>query len=129
MIASLSAALSVALGALGAHLLQQWLPADKINTFEIGVRYQFYHSMALFVVAIFSRNFNKKMLNIAGWLFVSGIVFFCGSLYLLATSNVLGLNAFRSVLGPMTPIGGVFFILGWLVLFSAGVIATEKKIN
>ena len=127
LIASLSAALAVALGALGAHLLQQWLPPEKINTFEIGVRYQFYHSLALFIVALASQRYNQKMLLIAGWLFVLGIVFFSGSLYLLATSNILGIDSIRGILGPMTPIGGVFFILGWLVLFSVGVIAKKDS--
>jgi len=127
IIASLSAALAVALGALGAHLLQQWLPPEKINTFEIGVRYQFYHALALMIVALLKNKLNQKMLSIAGWLFVLGILFFSFSLYLLACSSILGLDDFRSILGPMTPIGGVFFILGWLVLFSAGVIYSPSK--
>lgn len=127
LVATLSAALAVALGALGAHLLQQWLPPEKINTFEIGVRYQFYHSIALLAVSLYSRYLNKKMLQIAGWLFVLGIIFFSGSLYLLACSGIMGLDSIRSILGPMTPIGGVFFILGWMVLFSAGVIAKKTR--
>lgn len=125
LIATISAALSVALGAMGAHMLQQWLPPEKIQTFEIGVRYQFYHSIALLAVALLYPLLNRKMVKIAGWLFVLGILFFSGSLYLLATSNLLEVNELRWVLGPMTPLGGVFFILGWLVLFSAGVISKK----
>ena len=71
-IASILAALSVALGAFGAHGLKQIVPADSVATFETGVRYQFYHTFAIFLVAILFQSFPGKLLSAAGWLFLIG---------------------------------------------------------
>jgi len=99
VIAALSGALSVALGAFGAHALEARLSAEFLHTFETGVRYQFYHTLALLaVVAAIGRWPASNLPVIAGWLFIAGIVVFSGSLYLI------------------TPIGGVAFIAGWLLL-------------
>ena len=79
-----------------------------------------YHSLALLAVALFSDKFNHKLAHKAGYCFMAGIVLFSGSLYLLATANLLGLTAI-GWLGPITPIGGLFFISGWILLAFAGI--------
>ncbi len=110
IVASLSGALGVALGAFGAHGLKARLTPELLDTFETGVRYQMYHAVALFAVAFaLSRYAPSSLLNIAGWLFIAGTILFCGSLYLLVISNVRWL-------GAITPFGGLAFIAGWLCL-------------
>jgi len=115
-IASVLGALSVALGAFAAHKLKEIFPAESQSIFETGVRYQFYHVFALFIVAILSDKFKGRWINWSGYCFVAGIILFSGSLYALAV-----LKAKESVglqgIGIITPIGGVFFIVGWLLLF------------
>lgn len=103
-------ALAVALGAFGAHSLQGRIGSDLLETFEIGVRYHFYHALALFVAAMVVARWPNSLLPvIAGWLFVLGILVFSGSLYVLALTGVRWL-------GAVTPIGGVAFIVAWLCL-------------
>lgn len=114
-IGSLLALLAVVLGAFGAHGLKAILEVEQLNTFEIGVRYQFYHSLAILAVGLLSYFRKVKMLRWAAWLFLIGIILFSGSLYLLAVKDVLELPI--SWLGPITPIGGTFFILGWALFF------------
>jgi uncharacterized membrane protein YgdD (TMEM256/DUF423 family) len=110
VIAALSGALSVALGAFGAHGLEARLSAEFLRTFETGVRYQFYHTLALLAVVVaIGRWPNSSLPVIAGWLFIAGIVVFSGSLYLLVMTGTRWL-------GAITPIGGVAFIAGWLLL-------------
>jgi uncharacterized membrane protein YgdD (TMEM256/DUF423 family) len=111
------AALSVALGAFGAHGLRTLVPADRVALFEIGVRYQFYHAFALILTGVISRHFAQGPLRVARWSFLIGILFFSGSLYLLTVSEEFGLPA--AVLGPITPLGGVAFLVGWGAVFSA----------
>lgn len=115
-LAALLGALSVALGAFGAHALKQLVDAQTVATFETGVRYQFYHSFALLSIGFLYRRMPGKLMEWAGIFFLSGIVLFSGSLYALtfinATENV-GLKG----IGAITPLGGVCFIAGWLCLF------------
>jgi uncharacterized membrane protein YgdD (TMEM256/DUF423 family) len=108
--------LAVALGAFGAHGLKKLIDAVQIATFETGVRYQFYHALALLAVGILAGKHPSKNLNIAGWLFVAGIICFSGSIYLLSTRTVLGIEN-TALLGPITPIGGTLFLAGWIFLF------------
>ncbi|MEM6319683.1 MAG: DUF423 domain-containing protein [Bacteroidota bacterium] len=116
---SLFALLGVILGAFGAHGLERHLNADQIATFNTGVRYQFYHAFALLVVAIlFAPMKQDQLLTYAGWLFTVGIVFFSGSIYLLACREMLGIANWKW-LGPITPIGGTLFIIGWGLLLVA----------
>ncbi|HTQ64839.1 MAG TPA: DUF423 domain-containing protein [Puia sp.] len=115
-IASLLGALSVALGAFAAHKLREIFPADAVTIFETGVRYQFYHVFALFVVAIVSEKFKNRSVSWSGYCFIIGILLFSGSLYALAVLRAKDMSAITAV-GVMTPIGGLFFIAGWLLLF------------
>ncbi len=79
------------------------------DVYETGVRYQFYHALALLAVAFALTRWHSSLIPIAGWLFVAGIVLFSGSLYLLSLSGV-------RVLGAITPLGGLAFLAGWILL-------------
>ncbi len=113
---------AVMLGAFAAHGLQSLIEARQIKTFETAVRYQFYHGFALLIVGILGHWYASKFLQYSAWAFSIGILLFSGSLYLLACREVLGIASW-TWLGPLTPIGGVFFILGWAFLF----ISLNKK--
>jgi uncharacterized membrane protein YgdD (TMEM256/DUF423 family) len=108
--------LSVVLGAFGAHALKSWVAPDKLQIFETGVRYQFMHGMALIALSIFGQLIQedafKKSLKWAANFFILGIFLFSGSLYALTLlSN--SASPLLSVLGPITPLGGLCFILAW----------------
>ena len=112
---SLLGALSVALGAFGAHSLKRIVSPEAVATFETGVRYQFYHTFALLLIAVLYEKFSNKWLVWAGNSFLLGILLFCGSLYLLTLLNATNTVGLRKV-GIVTPFGGLFFIAGWLFL-------------
>ncbi len=114
-IGSLFALLAVVLGAFGAHGLEAQLSPERLDTFETGVRYHFYHSFALLATALIGQYFSHKLIRTAGWLFAVGILLFSGSIYLLACRDILGIESWIW-LGPITPIGGTFFIVGWALL-------------
>jgi uncharacterized membrane protein YgdD (TMEM256/DUF423 family) len=106
--------LGVAFGAFGAHALRSRLSADMLAVFETAVRYQMYHVFAILIVAAAIGHIgNARMLVIAGWCFTAGVVLFSGSLYALALTGT-------SVLGAITPFGGLFLLAGWafLVIFA-----------
>jgi uncharacterized membrane protein YgdD (TMEM256/DUF423 family) len=108
--------IAVALGAFGAHGLKQIVPAETVATFQTGVQYQMYHSLALLATAIIFEKFPGKLIKFAGIFFTWGIIFFSGSLYLLTivkATETVGLTS----IGIITPFGGLFFIAGWLLLF------------
>jgi uncharacterized membrane protein YgdD (TMEM256/DUF423 family) len=107
---------AVMIGAFGAHALKDKLDAYQLQLFEKGVQYQFYHVVALLAVFLAGTRTDNKLLHIAGWLFSFGIILFSGSLYLLATRDLMGTNGLSSILGPITPLGGLCFILGWALL-------------
>lgn len=114
----LLAALSVGMGAFAAHGLKNYISQNAINTFDTAVRYQFYHVFALLLTAILYKDFKYTSILIAGWLFISGIILFCGSLYLLTFIQGMVLPGYKWV-GAITPFGGVAFIAGWIFLFAA----------
>jgi len=106
ILGAIGALLSVALGAFGAHALKSTLSPSMLETFETGVRYQMYHSLALFAVAWAIDRFGPALFTTAGWFLVAGVVIFSGSLYILTLSGVRWW-------GAVTPIGGVSFLIGW----------------
>lgn len=116
IIAALYGALAVILGAFGAHALKEKLDAYQLEIFNKGVQYQFYHVIALFAVVFLAEKIQPKTLTFAGWFFSVGILFFSGSLYLLATRSLMGTDALTPILGPVTPLGGLCFIIGWILL-------------
>ncbi|MBK7639241.1 MAG: DUF423 domain-containing protein [Bacteroidetes bacterium] len=113
----LLAAVAVALGAFGAHGLKPKLSIEQLQTYETAVKYQFYHVFALIVIGILMQIFPNLKLAIAGDFFLTGIILFCGSLYLLACKDLLGLQSISKFIGPITPLGGLCFIIGWVILF------------
>lgn len=113
-IAALLGALTVAMGAFGAHTLKQVLTDQSLAIYETAVRYQFYHVFALALAGILYKEFPNKQVNTSGWLFLVGMIAFCGSLYLLTYGAAT--NRSLSWAGPITPLGGLFFIAGWISL-------------
>jgi len=113
--AAIIGALSVVLGAFAAHSLKKTLPADTLQVFETAVRYQFYHVFALLAVGILYKDFPGITLLWAGWLFITGMILFCGSLYFLCYIKHQELN--MNWVGAITPFGGAAFIAGWVMLF------------
>ena len=102
--------ISIVLGAMGAHALKKILPVEALVTFETGVRYQMYH--ALFLLFLGSLNdFPQKTKKSIWFLIVLGVIFFSGSIYLLATNSLTSFDF--KVIGFVTPIGGLLLILGW----------------
>ena len=117
--AALLAALAVGLGAFGAHGLKKIVPPETVATFQTGVQYQMYHSLALLIVAVIFDKLPPKFMNRAAICFITGIIFFSGSLYLLTVFKAADTVGLKGI-GAVTPIGGLFFIAGWLFLvFSA----------
>jgi len=122
IVASVFGILAVILGAFGAHALKSLLEPSGLEVWKTAVSYHFYHTLALLFVSILPAS-NSKAANMAAWFFSLGILFFSGSLYLISTKEILNITQL-SVLGPITPIGGLFFILGW---FSLIFVAIKSK--
>jgi uncharacterized membrane protein YgdD (TMEM256/DUF423 family) len=110
LMAAILGFLGVAFGAFGAHGLRERLSPEMMAVFEIGVRYQMYHVFALLAVAAAVAHFGRaRLLLIAGWSFIGGVLIFSGSLYALALTGT-------GMFGAITPIGGVGLLLGWACL-------------
>jgi uncharacterized membrane protein YgdD (TMEM256/DUF423 family) len=101
--------LAVAAGAFGAHLLRARLSPEHLDQFELAARYQMYHALALFAVAWANERFPGRATHASGYAFLVGIVIFCGSIYALAFGA-------PTWFGAITPIGGVAFLTGWVLL-------------
>ena len=115
LVGAVAGFLAVALGAFGAHGLRARLSPEMLAVFETGVRYHMYHALAIVIVALMVGRFDGWMFRAAGWAFTVGIVLFSGSLYLLAVTGV-------TILGAITPIGGLAFLVGWGLLVVAAVL-------
>ncbi|MFN0048112.1 MAG: DUF423 domain-containing protein [Cytophagales bacterium] len=103
-------AITVGIGAFGAHSLKNFLEnAGRIDTFETAVKYQFYHVFALILLGIVMQKAENQYFTISGWLFLAGITIFSGSLYVLCFTGIRWL-------GAITPFGGLAMIGGWLFL-------------
>lgn len=129
ILVGISGAKAVALGALGAHYLKSKLPTglitpDQLNGFDTAVKYQMYHTLAMLALIILAKHVNHKLINWAYWCFFTGIVLFSGSLYFLCTRHLLGAEGL-SALGPITPLGGLFFVAGWILLALVGFKRTQ----
>lgn len=111
-LASLYGFLAVALGAFGAHALKERLSPDLLAIWRTAVEYHFYHALALLAVGLLARQLPSSLLTVAGACFALGVLVFSGSLYALALSGV-------RVLGAITPLGGLLFLVGWACLFVA----------
>jgi len=109
LIAALLGFGSVTAGAFGSHVLKTRLSVDMMAIFEMAVRYQMYHALALLAVGLLAGRLPSTSLSLSGWLMVAGTLIFSGSLYVLALSGVRWL-------GAITPIGGSALLAGWLCL-------------
>ena len=114
LFAAAAGALAVVLGAFGAHGLRGRIEERLFETFQTAVEYQMYHSLALMMVAILMRELGRSLaLDIASYAFILGVLLFSGSLYALVLTNM-------GWLGPVTPVGGLCFIVGWSALVCSG---------
>jgi uncharacterized membrane protein YgdD (TMEM256/DUF423 family) len=108
---SLLGAVGVMIGAFGAHALKPMLTANgRFETFETGVRYQFYHAIALVLIGILAKHIPSKTLSYSGYCILAGVLIFSGALYTICFT---GLNVF----GAVAPIGGTLLVIGWLLMF------------
>ncbi len=112
MLASALLALAVGIGAFGAHGLKAHISDDMMQVYKTGVEYHFYHALGLLFIGVLSITMPSGLLNWSAILLSIGIVLFSGSLYVLAVSGV-------KWVGAITPLGGVSFITGWILLFVA----------
>lgn len=117
MTASALLALAVAIGAFGAHGLKSHISAEMMQVYKTGVEYHFYHALGLLFIGLLSISMPSGLLNWSAILLTIGIILFSGSLYILAVTEI-------KWLGAITPLGGVSFIVGWILLF----VAVWKKI-
>jgi uncharacterized membrane protein YgdD (TMEM256/DUF423 family) len=111
-IAAIFGIIAVIFGAFGAHALKAQLSATALENWKTAVNYQFVHALALLLLATLPTN---RLIRSSAWFFALGILCFSGSLYLLSIREILTINT--AFVGPITPIGGLFFILGWLCIF------------
>jgi uncharacterized membrane protein YgdD (TMEM256/DUF423 family) len=109
LLGAVAAFLAVTLGAFAAHALRGRLSPEMMAVFQTGVQYHMYHALALILVSAIMGRMSGWLIQAAGWSFVAGIVLFSGSLYWLALSGV-------ALLGAVTPIGGLAFLVGWACL-------------
>jgi uncharacterized membrane protein YgdD (TMEM256/DUF423 family) len=114
LLGAVAAFLAVTLGAFGAHGLRGRLSPEMMGVFQTGVQYHMAHALALILVSATMGRMAGWLIQTAGWLFVAGIVLFSGSLYALAISGV-------TILGAITPIGGLCFLAGWACLAFAAI--------
>lgn len=123
-LASVLGVISVIFGAFGAHKLKELISVESLQTWETGIRYQFYHTFAIMFSGFLLMKTNFKEFRLASLAFFIGIIMFSGSLYGLSLRALTSLNLVW--LGPITPLGGISFIVGWIYLF----VGTSKiKIN
>lgn len=112
--------IAVVLGAFAAHTLADLVSTKSISAFQTGVRYQFFHGLSIGISAILLFLFKVKHFQTAARIHLIGIILFSGSIYFLALKEIIPFSV--TWLGPLTPIGGLFFITGWIIL----IIATTK---
>jgi uncharacterized membrane protein YgdD (TMEM256/DUF423 family) len=120
--ASIFGAFGVIAGAFGVHSLQGRLSAPSLQVWNTAVQYQFYHVFALLALSSLSQ-YKTRLVKDCYYLFTAGIIFFSGSLYLLACQQLLGWD-WLNFMGPVTPLGGVLFIGGWITM---GIAATKTS--
>lgn len=118
------AAFCVLLGAFASHVLKELLSDSDLNTFDTATKYLFYHALGIIIITLNHRKFNANIIDLAVFLFLGGMVFFSGSLYLLATRTIWGDESYVW-LGAITPVGGVMYIAAWFLLMFKGLKKVE----
>jgi uncharacterized membrane protein YgdD (TMEM256/DUF423 family) len=109
IVGAIGMALSIMLGAFGAHALKGILSEHMLQNWQTGVHYQMVHALAILFLAALMANYDIRAFRLAAWFMASGIVFFSGSLYIMALTGI-------TMLGAITPIGGALFIVGWILV-------------
>jgi len=107
--------ISIILGAFGAHALKEILSAESLSSFHTGTQYQMYMGIAILLLGFNYHKFRKKYFKIFFWLIFIGSILFSFSIYGLSWANYTMNVSLRSVLGPITPLGGTLMIVGWIV--------------
>tara|TARA_B100000809_G_C14991482_1_gene478184 strand:- start:206 stop:598 length:393 start_codon:yes stop_codon:yes gene_type:complete len=107
-------------GAFGAHALKEILSPEHLASFKTGVNYQMIHAVVLMFLFLTSIKFDSKQFRIASKLIFWGVILFSGSIYILTLKNIIGLEVLKFA-GPITPIGGLLIITGWLFIVLGGV--------
>ena len=120
-------AIGVALGAFGAHGLKALVDESALAQWNTAVQYHFMHALGLLVLAALHQIVPSRAASHIRILFLLGILFFSGSLYLLSTRAILGTAGLTPILGPITPVGGLFFIVGWVYLLITTVAKTDRR--
>jgi uncharacterized membrane protein YgdD (TMEM256/DUF423 family) len=119
--AALFGGVAVILGAFGAHGLQNATSDEKIiHSFQTGVQYQVYHALALMGISLIYPQIKSPLVKWTGYCFIIGIIFFSGSLYAITAIKISG-NSSLEKIGVITPVGGLFFVAGWLLLMIAAI--------
>ena len=113
--ASILGALGVALGAFGAHGLKKIVSQESVTVFQTGVQYQMYHVFALLILGVLAERFASSFIHYSGFFFLGGIVLFSGSLYLAVSLEAMN-RVVPTMVRLITPVGGLFFIVGWILL-------------
>lgn len=119
---AINALFAVVMGAFAAHKLKASLSADYLSVIQTAADYQFYHALGLILVGLIYQASKTRLNAVSGWLMLGGIILFCGSLY------ALGLSGTRW-LGMITPLGGLCFIIAWLLLAYAHLRPSASRIN
>ena len=122
VIATILGAISVITGAMGAHALKEILEPESLKSYLTGSRYNMYHALALIAIVGINTYLDPKWMKLGVQLITVGTILFSGSIYILSTSAITGIHA-GSILGPITPIGGLLIISGW---FSIAIAAIKK---
>jgi uncharacterized membrane protein YgdD (TMEM256/DUF423 family) len=101
--------IAVIAGAAGTHAFRDTLDAGSLGTFETAVRFQMYHALALLAVGLLANRWPSRLIDLAGWLLTAGVLLFCGSLYILAITDI-------GVFGAVAPAGGLCLMAGWALI-------------
>jgi uncharacterized membrane protein YgdD (TMEM256/DUF423 family) len=116
IIAALSMAIAIAFGALGAHALKKIFSLTALESWKTAVFYQIVHSLAVFIILISEKVFNFSKINLVLNLMISGFIAFSGSIYLLSFNSLWQIDWLGSLIGPITPIGGLLMLSSWVIL-------------
>ena len=116
---TLFGATSVMLGAFGAHGLREIATPDIIESFKTGATYQMYAAFLLLAAGMLYAAFPFKGIKVATWSAVAGVLLFSGSLYAMTAARISGDTGMVSSIGPVTPIGGIFFVIAWIALLAS----------
>ncbi|MGE7761942.1 DUF423 domain-containing protein [Peribacillus sp. NPDC097895] len=112
ILGALNGFIAVALGAFGAHGLEGKIPDKYLETWQTAVQYQMFHAVGLLVIGLLAGKLSSPLINWSGWLMLIGIILFSGSLFVLSVTQI-------KVLGAITPLGGVSFLVAWVLMIIA----------